>query len=199
MPDYRLTQRYGNFVITDPAYDTLLVVGPHDFDRQWAAWYVDVLNRDEVAPWPTQGLRSHAAFDSEHPSRLFTWNGLPVGTIGWNGLEWWWYTLDHWGNQFGEPQHIDVDPEQRARFVTERESVAKQPETVREVMQAELGGRIRMHRDETADMALMYGKVQARRRGKLYDEQSIDHTCTGYVDTDGTISHDGDTCPVHEA
>ncbi len=196
---YTLGFESGNYAILNSLGQPYLVIGPHDFDRQWGAWYTDVVNNlQDVPPWPIAGLRVHAQLDADRPSWLFTWNGLPAGTVGWNGLEWFWWMLDHWGNQVGGGHHIDVDPEALARFIAERQSVARLDESIRDVMQAELAGRLRLHRDETADMARMYGKIKARQRGKHYDAHRLDHTCTGYVDDDGTVSHDGNTCPIHE-
>jgi hypothetical protein len=91
-------------------------------------------------------------------------DGEPVGTLGWNGLEWWFYPLTFDLSAEGEPLHIDVDYEQRRRFAEEREAVATAPEGgVRDARMAELDARIRLHRDETRELALMRARLEAKR------------------------------------
>lgn len=58
---------------------------------------------------------------------------------------------------------IPVDSEQQAGLLQERIAIASQPDEAREALTAELEGRIVKFRDETVDMALIYGKAQANK------------------------------------
>lgn len=49
----------------------------------------------------------------------------------------------------------------------------------------------------TLDALLGYG-TEAERLRRLADYIER-HTCTGVVGADGRLTHDGDTCPIHEA
>ena len=104
------------------------------------------------------------------PSWIFAWDGEPVGQVTWGVHgEWWWTPL---GKKVRESVRIDVDPEQSARFISERQSIARMDETIRDVMLAELEGRLRIFRDETLDMALMYGRAKARSIGQGADRMN---------------------------
>ncbi len=186
----------GEFTIYNSLGQPMLVAGPTDIDRLWAVWFADVLNNVDVAPWPPEGLRVHA---STGPNWLYTWYGLPVGTVGWNGLEWWWYALDNHGATLSRTAvHIEVDEDQRLAFISQRESVAKAPEgAMQEVLNVELAGRIAIFRDETAELAALYGKMLARQRGLLYMRALVNHRCTGTVNEFGVVIHDSHSCPRH--
>lgn len=159
-------------VVISSGRDDFLVVGVHTAGHtfMWASWYTEWLNlggsgrgalTDGPPRWPITGLQSFRT-DEEI---LFVYDGLPVGTIGWNGLEWWWYMLSPDGNLYGKPEHIDVDPDQRQAFQEERQKVALGSETILPVLMAELEGRIRLFRDESRDLVMMFGRSKARRLG----------------------------------
>lgn len=78
-----------------------------------------------------------------------------------DAIDWMW--VQHGGGEDDIASMVHVDREQTERFISERQSIAMQDEPVRSVRQAEWLGRVRMFRDETVDMAVMYGKVQARK------------------------------------
>lgn len=161
---WRVDLRDGDYcvVTTDGRHETH--VGPDDFARQWGEWYVSTRNMpDDTAPWILDGLRTFSSLDGD--AHLFVYNGEPVGTMGWNGMEWWFYGLT-WDLQSteGEPVHIDVDAEQRAAFTEQREFCAAMPEgAARDTAFAELAGRTKLHRDETRDLAMTRAKLEARR------------------------------------
>lgn len=109
--------------------------------------------------------------DEVHPKRLFLWDGEPVGSIHWSTDSWIWCLLD--GDVVRESVNIDVDPEQREQFISERQSAAKLDEPIRDVIMAELEGRLRLFRDETLDMAIMYGRARARTIGRYRRARTI--------------------------
>jgi hypothetical protein len=120
-----------------------------------------------------RGLRVFENRDGD--AALFVVGGEPVGTIGWNGLEWWWYPLSWELQNEGEPVYIDVDPEQRPPLRGRARSGRDAPEGgVRDARQAELDARIRLHRDETRELAYMRAKLEAKRerRERRYSGRS---------------------------
>lgn len=103
----------------------------------------------------------------------FTWREhTTLGTVTYAQGEWYWHPSAEDPPTYGRTA-IDVDPEQRLRFIAERQSVARMDPIIRDAMLAELEGRLRMFRDETKDMALMYARAKCRLIGRkldLYDE-----------------------------
>lgn len=175
-----------------------LTASPDPLAQQWTAWYADVLMQQQSVAWPLGGLQVFKSTDDE--AMLFLWNGLPVGTIGWNGGEWWWHNLEHWGHQYGTSIHIEVSLTERRQFQVEHEAIATQPEHLRSALHAELAGRRRAFRDETCDLAELWGKARAMKVGRAYDANGVTFRCTGYWDQDmQLLDHNGDTCPVHES
>lgn len=175
-----------------------LVVGPGPVAQQWTAWYADMLAQKQTVAWPTAGLR---VFKSAwRDAMLFTWNGLPVGTIGWNGAEWWWYNLEHWGHTYGTGAHVEVSPDERLKFHREQQAIALRPEHERVVLEAELRGRREAFRDESYSLVQLWGQARATRVGRAYDAAGVTFRCTGYYDQVlEHLDHDGDSCPVHES
>lgn len=156
--------------------EKFLVVGrvdqPHA--QMWADWYAERLNlwQDGDGPpaWPIVGLQSFATDENV----LFVYNGLPVATIGWNGGEWWFYVLSELGTVHG-PEHINVDPDMTKHFQNERMEIAKANPSIVDVLEAEYEGRLRVFRDDTFPMAMMYGRSKARRIGihRCEDTQAL--------------------------
>lgn len=139
-------------------------VGPDDRARQWAEWYVSKRNMPaDTTDWPLPGLTDFATNDGD--AHLFVCHGEPVGTLGWNGLEWWFYGLTFEIDLTDDdPLHIDVDAEQRAAFASEREEIVQAPEgTVRDTRTVELDARIKYHRDETRELAKLRARLEANR------------------------------------
>lgn len=170
MTRWRVELRNGEYVVVTDDGRNQTHVGTDDMCRQWAEWYVSRRNMpDDTVPWPLTGL--YAFENREGDAALFVHDGEPVGTLGWNGLEWWFYPLTFDLSTEGEPLHIDVDYDQRRRFAEEREEVVAAPAGgVRDARTAELNARIRLHRDETRELALMRARLEAKRvwRRRLY-------------------------------
>jgi hypothetical protein len=163
---WRVTLLDGEFCIVTDDGRNEVHVGTTEQARQWAEWYVSKRNMpSDTTDWPLPGLQ---VFDvSGGDAALYVVGGEPVGTIGWNGVEWWWYGLSWELQSEGEPVHIDVDPKQREAFVDERAGVAGAPEGgVRDARRAELDARIRRHRDETRDLAYMRAKLEAQKTAR---------------------------------
>lgn len=161
---WRVDLREGDYCIVTTDGRNEVHVGPDDFCRQWAEWYCSTRNAPgDTAEWPPDGLRIFNSLDGD--AHLFVMNGEPVGTVGWNGVEWWWYSLGfNLRDVEGEPVHIDVDGEQRRAFVQQRQDAATMPEGgARDVAHAELEGRVKLHRDETRDLALTRARLEAKR------------------------------------
>lgn len=110
----------------------------------------------------TDGLQSH---DTDGQIR-FEYDGEPVGEVYWIGGEWLWRALEADGQRLEQPVTIKVDPDQSAVFIAERQRIALQPESIREPLLAELEGRLRIFRDETRPMAVMFGRSKSVRRGR---------------------------------
>lgn len=108
----------------------------------------------------TEGLQSVNS-DGE---TVFLFDGLPVGRIHWDHTNWVWSYLYPDGEAYGyEP--INADPESSSEFISERQRIALKDPSVVAVLMAELDGRLRLFRDETEPMALMFGRSKARRVG----------------------------------
>ncbi len=171
----------GLVVIEDPAViahslpgddgGPLLVVGTQsDMTKQWAAWYAEFLSNvgDGPPPWPIAGLQ----FFHSQDRALFVFDGLPVGQVVWDGTGWQWSSLDQRGARL-DLESIEVDPDQYATFTKERQQNALCDESLIPVLMAELNGRVALWRDETRDLAFMYGKSRARRRGLHRRSQQV--------------------------
>lgn len=165
MSSYRVdTNTRGLVVVLHGSEEHLIVGARCDQTLMWASWFVEGLNvgadGDGPPPWPITGLQ----FFGTESAVLFVFDGLPVGRIFWHFTNWAWTSLDTEGTAFNlEPIH--ADPEQSDSFVKERQKIASQDESVLSVLMAELDGRLRLFRDETRPMALMYGRSRSRRRG----------------------------------
>ncbi len=141
----------------------LIVVGsPSDLTRMWAAWFAEKLHDATDGPpaWPFSGLQF---FDSPDQI-LFVFDGLPVGLVVWTATTWMWSALNERGARM-DLEAVDVDPQQSAAFNLERQRVAMSDPSVTAVHTAELDGRIRLFRDETRELAVMFGRSKSRRRG----------------------------------
>lgn len=70
----------------------------------------------------------------------------------------------YWQPEEGKGHVIDVlDREAEEALMSQRQSIARQDESVRPALEAEWQGRVNIYRDETADMAVIYGRVQSRK------------------------------------
>lgn len=74
-----------------------------------------------------------------------------------------WMWVDGEGGEDDRAIPINVDADQTNAFIAELQSAYMQSEPMRSVSEAEVFGRIRMFRDETADMAVLFGRVQAKK------------------------------------
>jgi hypothetical protein len=123
---WRVTLLDGEFCIVTDDGRNEVHVGTTDQARQWAEWYVSKRNMpSDTTDWPLPGLQ---VFDvSGGDAALFVVGGEPVGTIGWNGVEWWWYGLSWELQNEGEPVYIDVDPSSARRSWTSAQASQARP------------------------------------------------------------------------
>lgn len=163
MPRWQTEMIDGDWCVTTDDGRNEVHVGTHDRSRQWADWYVSKRNMPEdTVDYPVQGGMRFDSRDGD--ASLYVINGEPVGTLGWNGLEWWFYGLSFELENEGEPVFIDVDDAQRQAFNEQRAAVATMPEgALRDTAQAEYDGRVRLHRDETRELAQMRARMEAKR------------------------------------
>ncbi len=166
---YRSRISSSGLVVVEGGGEPCLVVGtPCDQAEMWAAWYAEHLceTGDGPPPWPYAGLQF---FDSPD-LLLFIFDGLPVGRAQWDGqrIAWVWNCLECSGRPYDQDD-IPVDPEQVSSFLRERERIALKlggnDDTIVDVLMAELNGRLRLFRDETRELVLMFGRSKARRIG----------------------------------
>lgn len=136
--------------------------------REWVHWYCEHLNSGpSPVPATLDGLR---VFDDDERGAWFIYDGTPVGRVVFTGNEWLWSPTGPDAEQFaaGHPviERIRVDDEARERFEQERVAIALSPEVARLALEIELQGRIRLHRDDTRELALMYGRMKALISGR---------------------------------
>lgn len=169
MTRLRVGQHEGEWAVFDDDVDALLprlMVGNDHLGEQWAHWWVSYCTvPGDTPPWIEEGLR---AFTNRDRSVLYTYNGEPVGTLGWNGAEWWFYGLESDGSstEFA-PLYIDVDDEARQRYQGERQQIAASDPSIRPTLQSELDGRMRIVRDETYELAHLRAEFEAKKRWRL--------------------------------
>lgn len=135
--------------------------------EDWINWFADYLNDDYMRPWPQDGLRM---YDTAERGVIFVYDGTPVGFVSFHDFEWLWMPVGPDGEDLGighaSTEYIQVDPEMHDRFMRERVEIARRSEAVRNALSAEFQGRVRYHRDDTRDLALMYGRMKALARGR---------------------------------
>lgn len=139
-------------------------------------------------------MKFRLEWDSNDDARVIANDGTVVGGLHWEYLSsgWLFERYDVQGDPLGM-EMIEIDHDQRMTFVRERQEVARLDEATRPAIVAELEGRQRMFRDESKDLASLGARVKARQ---WYETLA----CTGTTDPDtGLLSHDGDTCPIHES
>lgn len=122
-----------------------------------------------------------------------------IGTLGWNGQEWWFYPLDPQAHDIHHTarQFIEVDPDQRMTLVNmQAEAFKDTAEAVKDAKLAAAKAKATMFRDEQRELAVIGAKFKARRWLPRFIE--LDNGCTATFDQQFLPSHDGDTCPVHE-
>lgn len=161
----RVGQHDGEWAIFDDDVDHVLPdlrVGNDHLAEQWAHWWVSVRTMPDDTPrWIEDGLR---AFTQKDRSVLYVYDGIPVGTLGWNGREWFfWPILTDGELEFGSEVFIEVDQQAREQAVRDQQAVAVADESVRQTLQAELNGRLRMLRDETYELAHLRAMFEAKK------------------------------------
>lgn len=169
MSSLRVGQHEGEWAVFDDEVDALLprlMVGNDHLSEQWAHWWISYCTAPgDTPPWIEEGLR---AFTNRDRSVLYVFNGEPVGTLGWNGAEWWFYGLESDGSssEFA-PLYIDVDDEARQRYEGERQQIAASDPSIQPTLQTELEGRMRIVRDETYELAHLRAMFEAKKRWRL--------------------------------
>lgn len=135
--------------------------------EDWISWFADYLNDNTMRPWPQDGLRM---YDTSDRGALFVYDGTPVGFIAFHEYEWLWMPVGPDGEDLGldhvTTEYIRVDPETHDSLFNQRVDIASRPEGVRVALEAEFAGRVEYHRDDTRDLAVMYGRMRALSRGR---------------------------------
>lgn len=159
--------------------DQVLVVGKVDRAAQYASWYADTCSeRPPLRPWPIAGLEewpSEWASGYAH-SVLYTYNGTPVGTLGWNGREWWFYGLDWELGHICPPMYVTDDDVLSKRFQDEVLRIqTEESDGVRDTLLREIDERIRRHffdEDENYHFIRFAGRVRAKQIARQFEELS---------------------------
>lgn len=185
------TAESNDLAVFDDDHDAalpVLVIGPYSDTSEaarWAHWYVSKrMMPDDTTDWPLKGkLECYFSnyqedSDDDFTAVLYVISGEPVGTLGWNGEEWWFYGLefdlstavmDH-GEDYDEAgmpsawnTFVNVDPEALPRHREEKAEILQKPAVIQSALLAERQGRLKAFRDETLSIAHERGKMEARR------------------------------------
>jgi hypothetical protein len=132
------------------------------------------------------------------PTDSDTLKPVKIGTVGFNGREWFFWRIDPDGEVVMDTGHfIDVDPDQRMEIHNLTADAEKEiDDAVKEAKRAAAKAKAAMYRDEQKELVVLAAHVHARRWLPLFLQ--LQSGCTGWFDKDGTVSHDDATCPVHE-
>lgn len=158
----------GLLVLLRPNGTASFSVLAHDhLGEDWIWWFCEYLNDDTMRPWPKDGLRM---FDTAERGAIFVYDGTPVGFLGFHDFEWLWMPTGPDGEDLGRghvtTQYIQVDPEMHDKLLEQRVEIARLPEASRMASLAEFIGRVNYHRDETRELAVMYGRMKGLASGR---------------------------------
>jgi hypothetical protein len=125
------------------------------------------------------------------PTDSDTLKPVKIGTIGFNGREWFFWRIDPDGEVVMDTGHfIDVDPDQRMEIHNLTADAEKEiDDAVKEAKRAAAKAKAAMYRDEQKELVVLAAHVHARRWLPLFLQ--LQSGCTGWFDKDGTVSHDG--------
>jgi hypothetical protein len=165
---WHVRESHGMLVLVRPNDSSSFSILAHDtVGEDWIWWFAEHMNGDTMRPWPQDGLRM---YDTSERGALFVYDGFPVGFISFHEYEWIWMPVGPDGEDLGvghvTTQYIQVDPDAHDRFVAERVRIASMPEAARLASEAEFAGRVNYHRDETRDLALLYGRMKSLASGR---------------------------------
>lgn len=165
---WRVRESHGMLALVRPNDTSSFSILANDtVGEDWIWWFAEHMNGDTMRPWPQDGLRM---YDTSDRGALFVYDGTPVGFIGFHDCEWLWMPVGPDGEDLGRghvsTEYIRVDPEMHDKLSTERVQIAMRPEAARMASEAEYIGRVNYHRDETRELAVMYGRMKALARGR---------------------------------
>jgi len=153
-------------------------------------------------PSATFRLKFHDEICSKIVATVRLGEQYHIADVFFNGAEWLYVRLD----RSGEVVHpidrwLNVDPEQwsHLREMTNENAKGREerPQAVNEALDAALAARRRQFRDDTREDAELLARGMARVWWKTYALWL--RGCTGTYDSEQkAMSHDGDTCPIHE-
>lgn len=120
-----------------------------------------------------------------------------IGLLSWDADSWCFTRIDRDGQQIVGAHTIECDAEReadlRSRHENTRIEAAAQPYSVLQARLAAWTVDCELYRDESRDIAELGSRIVARKWWRIFCA-----ACTGSVDDDGTVTHDGDSCPIHE-